>query len=151
MRPITAFFVFLFPLFITAVACTLSSSTEEKSLHTRLGDHLVLAQNAETQARTVWDRVLFGEVVSCSEVIETPPLFDLTQPDADRHPPGILVRDHLNLALTSLQQAAQIWEQECQFDRQEVPLEVLRQAEHLLETAHFHLEQAQAGWQNWQD
>jgi hypothetical protein len=143
---------YIVPLFLllAALACNLTSKPSETPFPTRLGDHLNRAVEAQAQVADLWDRLLFGDPVSCAESLTVPPPFDLTQPDADRYPASVAIRDYLNAALDQLALADALWEQECQLLRPVVPLAVVRQAEDALQTAQDLLARAVEAWVAWQ-
>lgn len=132
------------------MACTLSRKPDPTSLESRLGNRLERAFAAEAQATSLWDRLLFGEVVSCGEILDSPPLFEITSEEQQDEPLSIPVYDHLNTALLSLQHSAQLWDQQCQSSKSQVSLNTIRAAENDLATARTHLSQAAEAWYVWQ-
>ena len=143
----------LLPLLLllgASLACTLSRKPDPTSLESRLGNRLERAFDAEAQATDLWDRLLFGEVISCGESLDSPPLFEMSPAEQENEPMSVPVNNHLNTALLSLQHSAQLWDQECQSSEGQVSLNVIRAAENDLETARTHLSQAAEAWYVWQ-
>ncbi len=138
-------------LWVSAIlACNFSQQQAESSLATRLGTHLNRVIEVEAEASDLWDRVLFGDVVSCSETLDFPPVFEMAVDEVEVEPLSLTVHDHLNLVLVNLQEAADIWARECQLERTMIPLDVVRQAATALETARIHLMLAAEAWDVWQ-
>lgn len=135
---------------ICIFACSIFDSTDDTSLKDRMGGRISEAQAAEKKASDVWDRVLFGESVTCAEIIEVPSPFDLTQKEAKENPQSLAIHDLLNVALVELARAAELWAQECQLDRPVIPLDIVRQAEDALQTARDLLNQSASTWAVWQ-
>ncbi|KAB2861604.1 MAG: hypothetical protein F9K46_08230 [Anaerolineae bacterium] len=142
--------LFLCSLLMATAACGLLDSEEETNLRDRMGGQISQAQQAQQHAADVWDRVLFGEVVNCGEMITVPEPFFLTKKEADEYPQSVAIRDSLNNALTELTIVANLWEQECSLDREIVPLDVVRQAEDALQMARDLLNQSASLWAVWQ-
>jgi hypothetical protein len=132
------------------MACTLSRKPDPTSLESRLGVRLERAFDAEAQATTLWDNLLFGEPVSCGEILDSPPLFEITLEEQEKEPLSLPVNDHLNAALLSLQHSAQLWDQQCQSPDAKVSLNIIREAENDLDIARDHLSQAAEAWYVWQ-
>ncbi len=143
----------LFPLLLllgAITACTLSRKPDPTSLEARLGTHLERAFIAEERATDLWDRLLFGEAINCDQILDQPPLFEITPDEQQNEPLSLPVYDHLNAAVQSLQHSAQLWDQECQSSDPQVSLNIVRQAERDLENARNHLSQAAQAWYVWQ-
>jgi hypothetical protein len=149
MQKLKALWALIF-LLAGALACGIFDSTDDPSLKDRMGGRISEAQEAEKKASAVWDRVLFGEPVTCAEIIDVPPVFDLTQDEAQENPQSLAIRDLLNTALLELAHAAELWAQECQLDRPVIPLDIVRQAEDALQTALDLLNQSASTWAVWQ-
>jgi hypothetical protein len=132
------------------MACTLSRKPDSTSLESRLGVHLERAFTAEAQATNLWDNLLFGETVSCGEILDSPPLFEITIEEQEAEPLSVPVNDHLNAALLSLQHSAELWDQQCHLPDAEVSLNIIREAENDLDIARDHLSQAADAWYVWQ-
>lgn len=137
-------------LLLAALACSLTTTDNENDLTSRLGSHLNETVEAEAQISALWDRVLFGEAVSCQEQLMVPPPFTITDAEAEQHPAVVSVVEHLNAAQAALQEAVALWDWECQQARQVVPLTVVRRAEDDLLVARQALQQAIDAWHVWQ-
>lgn len=116
----------------------------------RLGDHIALAQERTEEAAGIWDRVIFGETVSCAEYMQAPGRFEISSEEAGTYPQSQVIVEHLNNGIFWLEQVVQLWEQECNLSRDQVPVEVLREADHFLQLARDELNQAAIGWHEWQ-
>ncbi|MCB9437631.1 MAG: hypothetical protein H6673_11700 [Anaerolineales bacterium] len=103
---------------------------------------------AESQADDLWNRVLFGELVSCQESITNPPLFELSS--IEESPDTLLIKQYLDAAVIGIHQVALRWDAECQIERNVIPLDVVRDAQADLLDAHQALQQAIALWGVWQ-
>lgn len=135
---------------LTVLACTLSRSAGEVPLSVRLTNRINQAYEAQEKASALWDRVLFGETVSCAETLDTPPLFEISASEAEKEPLSLPVRDHLNAALIAIHEAVVLWENECKMTNPIVSVDEMRRVEDFLEAAKSELEQASADWRVWQ-
>lgn len=124
------------------------TSPTPDSLEMRLSIYLATVIESENQAVNLWDRVLFGELVSCQETITNPPLFELAP--AEETPDTLLIKQYLDAAVIGIHQAALRWDAECQIERNVIPLDVVRDAQADLADAHQALQQAIAVWGVWQ-
>lgn len=131
------------------VACT--SQAEPTDLPTQLRDRLSQTENSFENADTLWQQVLDGDAaVSCALTITVPEPFDLTVAQAEQHPESVAVRDHLNNAITTLNEIKLLWANECQQEAPTVSLSTMRLAVGLLDDAEAEIRAADEAWAAWQ-
>jgi len=88
---------------------------------------LAEAQVSQAAALALWDRVIFGEVVSCQESIPVPEPVQRSGQDSQSYPNPGAVEDRLNAAIQLLHNSADLWNIECNDDRPFVPLSMARE------------------------
>ena len=135
---------------LTSLACTLSRTPATFPLNVRLTNRINQAYEAQEKAAALWDRVLFGETVSCAETLDSPRLFELSASEAAQEPLSVPVRDHLNAALIALHEATLLWENECKYTSPIVSIDIMRRAENFVAAAKTELAQASTDWRVWQ-
>ncbi|NDJ85130.1 MAG: hypothetical protein GYB66_04525 [Chloroflexi bacterium] len=141
----------IFVLTGTTPACTLKPKDDpEPALSDRLGDHLQRAIETEASASHLWDRILFGEPVSCQEALTVPLRFEITPAEQQSEPLSVPVAEHLNNAIAALETAVAIWDEECTQSRDVIPLAVVQQAQMALKQARKSLGLATDAWTVWQ-
>lgn len=133
----------LLPLLL--FACTLTAPIQPTP---SVRDEVAVAINAALESaehtRDLWETLLFGEVkVTCDTYLNIPPRFATTTSTESDTTEIIL---HLNEGISTLQQIEQIWENECLNPREQIPVEVFRQVEMLLQVADQQLYQAALLW-----
>lgn len=114
-----------------------------------LAAQLAETRQAQTAALSLWDRVIFGEVVSCQEAIPVPAALDLPRSVGVDDPQAALIQDRLNAAVRSIRDSSDLWNIECADARPAVPLDVARQGRASALDASAPLDeaaQALAGW-----
>lgn len=130
-------------------ACT--SQAEPADLPIQLRDHLTQTENSYENADTLWQQVLDGNTaVSCALTITVPEPFDLTVAQAEEHPESVVVRDHLNNAIATLNEIKLLWENECQQDSPTISLSTMRLVVGLLDDAEADIRAADEAWVAWQ-
>lgn len=92
-------------------------------LPTRLAE----VQHTQEVALDLWDRIIFGETVSCEEMIEVPETLDLSAEQRAKYPQTDIFEAQINAAIESLRESARLWDAECANDRPAVPLSVAKQ------------------------
>jgi hypothetical protein len=90
------------------------------------------AQFAEVQRTQqvtldLWDRIIFGETVSCEEIISVPAALDLSDQQRASYPQADIFQAQINAALESLRESIRLWDEECANSRPSVPLSVAKQ------------------------
>jgi hypothetical protein len=118
-------------LVVTLPACTLTGGDDgarsAAAVQAELAADLQAVQDAQVAALLLWDRVIFGEVVSCQDMIAVPDPVALPAADRDAYAQAAAIQDRLNLALHDVRQSADLWNIECGIDRPLVPLEMARE------------------------
>jgi hypothetical protein len=109
------------------VGCTLvenkpAPDTAYADLTTRLAE----TQQSQAAALALWDRVIFGEEVSCQDVIPTPDRLELSQGELAAHPGADTIQARLNEAIKALHDSSDLWNIECQDERPYVPLNMAK-------------------------
>ncbi len=108
-------------------ACTLTGSgTSSEALRADLAARLVETQASQAAALALWDRVIFGEEVSCQDAIPVPGPISLTTRDRAAHPSAATVETRLNEAIRFVQESSDLWNIECADPQAIVPLEMAR-------------------------
>lgn len=88
--------------------------------------HLAALQAAQTAALDLWDRLIFGEEVPCSEAIPLPPPLSLPPAQAGDTPLAAQVAGQLGAAYDALAQSVARWDAECSYPGAIVGLEAAR-------------------------
>lgn len=99
--------------------------TEKSEIRDTLSNHLSHIRQSQQNALVLWDRIIFGEIVSCQEAITVPE--SVTLPQDDLQDKAALVVDRLNAAIQNIRNSADLWNIECQSERPYVPLEMARE------------------------
>jgi hypothetical protein len=115
-------------LFWLAAGCTLGGGGDDdpapkEKLAARHDD----IQAAQSAALDLWDRVIFGEVVSCQEAIPVPEPVALSDETLAQHQQAGPVQTELNTAIRAIRDAADLWNIECSESRERVPLSMARE------------------------
>lgn len=111
-------------------ACTFTlgeDRADPQTVRADLAARLAETRDAQAQALALWDRVIFGEQVSCQEAIPVPTLVALSRRERDTHPQAVQVQDTLNVAITAVRNSADLWNIECTEARDWVPLAMARE------------------------
>jgi hypothetical protein len=99
-----------------------SANGTRDMLATRLND----ARRAQQAALTLWDRIIFGEQVSCQEAIPTPELLALPENGLRAHPDAQAIQDELNAAIQTIHNSSDLWNIECASENPYVSLSMAR-------------------------
>lgn len=100
--------------------CVLTGRSEPpETARDKLAARLDEAQRSQAAALALWDRIIFGEVVSCQETIPVPEMMALSPQDYVTYS---VIQDPLNAAIQSLHNSADLWNIECNAARPAVPL-----------------------------
>lgn len=133
---------------LVVAGCTLSTAgsgqASAETVHANLTAKLAQAQAAHAHALNLWDRLIFGEPVSCQEAITVPHTLDLSAPERAAHPQAAETEQALNSAIHALAQAAASWDSECAETRDWVPVSTARNARERLLAASESLDTAAA-------
>ncbi|MBN2302895.1 MAG: hypothetical protein JXQ72_00370 [Anaerolineae bacterium] len=139
-------------LALALTGCTLVESGESPSAaqitRDELAAQVAIAQESRAAALALWDRIIFGEMVSCEDAIFVPELL-ATQPGES--PEAAAIREQLNAAIRSLHDSADLWNIECNEVRFYVPLDMARAGRAAALAASEPLDQAAAQLAAWGD
>jgi hypothetical protein len=139
-----------FVLLIFLAGCTFQGdSAREAQIRDDLNARLAEVEQAQAAALALWDRVIFGEVVSCQEAIPAPLPFALAAKDARDFPKAAPVQDALNRANQAVRNSSDLWNIECDAERDMVPLDMARQGRQEALGADGPLTEARALLQAW--
>ncbi len=105
-----------------------------------LAQRLDEARRDQAAALDLWDRIIFGEVVSCQEFIPVPELLVLSTQDDDRR----AIQENLNAAIQALHNSSDLWNIECNADRAYVPLSMAKEGRSTALAASAPLDEAAA-------
>ena len=104
--------------------CTLvEPQTSPEITRDDLIQRLEEVQRDQAAALALWDRIIFGELVSCEESIPAPELFSVTAQAGDL----LTIQDDLNAAIQAVRNSSDLWNIECNTDRDYVPLNMAQQ------------------------
>jgi hypothetical protein len=84
------------------------------------------AQQAQVAALALWDRVIFGEAVSCQETIPVPAPVQIPSKALAAHPGADLIQTRLNEAIQAIRDSSDLWNIECAEARPVVPLNMAK-------------------------
>jgi hypothetical protein len=114
-------YLLLLGVILMMVGCTLTDppdSTTSVDLRQRLDE----VRQSQVAAIALWDRLIFGDQVSCQESIPTPSPVVLNHPTAQQQ----AIQNKLNEAIQLLQTSASLWDSECTEPDAIVPLSAAR-------------------------
>ena len=114
-------------LLIPLVGCALTTrSAPPDTARADLAARLAAAKQAQAAALALWDRVIFGEAVSCQEAIAVPELITVPERALTAHPGADAIQARLNAAIKTLRDSSDLWNIECSDERTAVPLDMAR-------------------------
>ncbi|MCL4238837.1 MAG: hypothetical protein KJ047_11385 [Anaerolineae bacterium] len=91
-----------------------------------LAAHLGEVRAAQAAALALWDRVIFGETVSCAETISVPAELVLSPQQRTAHPNAETISAALSEATRAIRDSADLWAIECADPRPLVSLDMAR-------------------------
>jgi hypothetical protein len=104
--------------------CTLvEPQTTPEITRADLAQRLDETRRDQAAALDLWDRIIFGELVSCQEVIPVPESFSVTAQDGDLR----AIQGQLNAAIQAVRNSSDLWNIECNADRDYVPLNMAQE------------------------
>ena len=108
--------------------CTLWGDADVTAGQVRadLAAHLGEVRAAQAAALALWDRVIFGETVSCQEAIPVPALLVLSPRQREAHPSAETISAALSEATRAIGDSADLWAIECADPRPLVSLDMAR-------------------------
>ncbi|MCZ7541900.1 MAG: hypothetical protein M5U29_18700 [Anaerolineae bacterium] len=103
--------------------CTLWGDADVTAGQVRadLAAHLGEVRAAQAAALALWDRVIFGETVSCQEAIPVPALLVLSPRQREAHPSAEAISAALSEATRAIGDSADLWAIECADPRLGLP------------------------------
>ncbi len=110
--------------------CTLLETAVERAStdpYEQLSAKYAETKQAQAAALALWDRIIFGEVVSCQEAIPIPAPLNLTESELQNYPAARSIQEQLNAAIKGVADSANLWNIECNEDRPFVPLNWARE------------------------
>lgn len=115
---------------LLAAGCTLElaalSDPARRLDRATAANHLAALQAAQTAALDLWDRLIFGEEVLCTEAIPLPTPLSLSGAEGADTPLAAQVAGQLGAAYDALAQSAARWDAECRYPGAIVGLEAAR-------------------------
>lgn len=125
-------------------ACTLidRSNNSPVNVHDQFAAKLTETQQAQTAALDLWDRVIFGEIVSCQEILTVPQPVNFSESDLRVHPNAPATQAQLNAAIQAIRNSADLWNIECADARAYVPLSMAKEGRSTALAANEPLEEA---------
>lgn len=91
-----------------------------------LAAHLGEVRAAQAAALALWDRVIFGETVSCAEAISVPAELVLSPQQRTAHPDAETISAALSEATRAVRDSADLWAIECADPRPLISLDMAR-------------------------
>jgi hypothetical protein len=88
-----------------------------------LAQRLDEVRRDQAAALDLWDRIIFGELVSCQESIPVPESLSVSAQDGDLR----AIQVQLNAAIQAVRNSSDLWNIECNADRDYVPLNMAQQ------------------------
>ncbi|MBN1564873.1 MAG: hypothetical protein JXA10_13585 [Anaerolineae bacterium] len=114
-------------LFVSACTLIGESDAGDSGVRDQLAAKLTETQQAQTAALALWDRVIFGEMVSCADYFSVPPMVILSDHDRSAHPNAAAIQTQLNAAIQAIHNSADLWNIECADTRPYVPLSMAKE------------------------
>jgi hypothetical protein len=108
-------------LCLLITGCNMQSRTRA-DVHSDLLARLADVRQAQIAALSLWDRVIFGEIVSCQDAIAVPQPIDLPRYDLNLYAPAKAVQGDLNAAIQAVRDSSDLWDMECADPRTVVSL-----------------------------
>ncbi|WP_162909273.1 hypothetical protein [Aggregatilinea lenta] len=124
------FWLLTMALGVLLAACTLGGSANgprtSDAVRADLAARLDTTRANQQAALDLWDRVIFGEIVSCQDAIPAPDSAALPVRDVDSYPEATPILIALNAAIGHVRDAAALWDLECGTSGEIVTLEMAR-------------------------
>jgi hypothetical protein len=120
-------------LIVLALAgCTMNTNTpqtarEAGTVRADLATRLDETRSAQAAALDLWDRIIFGETVSCQEAIPVPEPVTLPEVDRAAYPQAAAIQAQIGAAIQAIRNASDLWNIECGETREAVPLDMARE------------------------
>jgi hypothetical protein len=118
----------LIALWIVLAGCTLASSrTSADAVRGDLVARLNESQQSQAAALALWDRVIFGEAMSCQDAIPVPEPVNVAARDLTAHPEAGAIQARLNVAIQALHDSSDLWNAVCGDEQPYVPLSTAKE------------------------
>jgi hypothetical protein len=109
---------------LVLAGCTLvEPQTAPEPTRADLAQRLDEVQRDQAAALDLWDRIIFGELVSCQEAIPTPEPLSVSAQNDDLR----AIQVQLNAAIQAVRNSSDLWNIECSADRDYVPLNMAQE------------------------
>jgi hypothetical protein len=109
---------------LVLAGCTLvEPQTAPEITRDDLAQRLEEVQRDQAAALALWDRIIFGDLVSCQEVIPAPEPLSVTAHEGDLR----VIEEQLNAAIQAVRNSSDLWNIECNADRDYVPLSMAQE------------------------
>lgn len=148
---ISVFVSVLMAVLLAACSFAIGGDTAtSQAVHADLTARLAEAQAAQAQALALWDRLIFGEAVSCEDAILAPSEMKLSSAERRVHTQASSIEESLNTAIRALHTSVDLWDGECVQIRENVPLATARDGRAAALSASEPLSTAAALLASWQ-
>jgi hypothetical protein len=139
-------------LWIVLAGCTLASSrTTANAIREDLVARLDESQQSQAAALALWDRVIFGEAVSCQDAIPVPEPANVSARDLTAHPEAGAIQVRLNAAIQTLNDSSDLWDAACADEQPYVPLSTAKEGRATALAASAPLAEARQLLSTWPD
>jgi hypothetical protein len=113
----------MFAVLLLAGCTLIEPQTAPETTRADLAQRLDETRRDQAAALDLWDRVIFGELVSCQEVIAVPEPLTVSAQNNDLR----AIQEQLNAAIQAVRDSSDLWNIECNEDRAYVPLNMAQQ------------------------
>jgi hypothetical protein len=116
-------------MLLALAGCTFrgEQTAAQDNVRDDLAMRLVEAQQAHAAALDLWDRLIFGEQLTCQTYISVPEPLALSTRDLAAHPEADAIQTRINAAIPSLRTSATLWDTECLDARVYVPVHIAQE------------------------
>jgi hypothetical protein len=136
---------------LVLVGCTLSSRAPADAVRGDLVARLDESQQSQAAALALWDRVIFGEAVSCQDAIPVPEPVNVAARDLTAHPEAGAIQARLNAAIQALHDSSDLWNAACADEQPYVPLSTAKEGRATALAASAPLAEARQLLSTWPD
>lgn len=113
----------VFAVLLLAGCTLIEPQTAPGTTRADLALRLDEVQRDQAAALDLWDRIIFGEAVSCQEFITVPEPLSVSEQEGDLR----AIQDDLNAAIQAVRDSSDLWNIECSEERAYVPLSMAQQ------------------------
>ena len=123
---------FVLLIALALAGCTMNTDTpktarDAATVRADLAARLDETRVAQAAALDLWDRIIFGETVSCQEAIPVPEPVALSDVDRAAFPQAAAIQAQIDAAIQAIRNASDLWNIECSETREAVPLDMARE------------------------